>query len=544
MDVLLAERLLLRPKRREGEHHGGHWLRAAHANGLREPRWLLDPEATRAQAVVRVCPLCLDEANGIWREDWLNGQQAWCELHRVWLVDRCEACGRALRWSRVGFNQCGCGSGLREVSAQPLSLTVEAAIGEVPVTVLMWLGALSRYGPAGKPLKRASRRTLVEVIELIDRGAVLVRDWPNAFFSLLDDHRLRAVAGGEGSVQLLNEALPGLKRCICRLRDRRWQSEVEDALATYVASSLQTAAPLVGRNVPESRQQSVMQIARSLGVRSERLSVALDKLSGVGVAKRRTVGGRSRRIASPAAVAAAKTLLTAEITIKEAARMLSMTPARVHWLIVDHKLHKRSGRLDRGAVTELRDSLIRCAVTALVPVDAVPFEHALRYWIPVDRTGALFDELQSGKLTVYGHQSEGRSETLMLSQSQLCEWVATQPAADRGWLTIPEVAEHLALKQEVAYHLVRVGLISTETMRAARRATRVVPRQSLHDFEARFEPLVRAAARAGVDRRGGLEWAKARSMVLVSGPQIDGGRQYFVRLDRADATGTPFDAPV
>lgn len=529
IDGLLAARLLIRPRRREGEHNGGYWLRLANANGLRQPRWLLDPAATRAQARVRVCPLCLREAGAFWREEWFDGQQAWCALHGIWLADRCEACGRTLRWSYVGFDCCGCGSDLREIDARPLPFSVEASIGQAPVAVLLWLGALSKHGLSGKPLKRASRRTLAEAIELIERGAEQVGNWPGSFFRMLDAHRLSADAGGDRSLMLVNDALPGLRRRIGKLRDRTWKLTVDEALGRYVAASLETAAPLVGRNVPEARPLSVMKMARELRVRPERLAAVLDRLPELGVTRRRTASGRFRRVASPAAVAAAKQMLDSRITTKQAARILDLTPARVRQLVAHRRLFMQGGKLDRAAVMELRSTLTSRAGTGRVPSDAVTLEHALRYWIPVDRTGALIDAIQSGELTVYGIRSADGSEALMLSLSQLSSWAAKQPVTDRGWLTIPEVAEHLALKQQVVYHLVQVGLISTKTMRAARRATRVVPKAALVDFESRFESLVRAAARAGIHRRRGLEWAEATGASLVSGPQVDGGRQYFVR---------------
>jgi hypothetical protein len=96
-------------------------------------------------------------------------------------------------------------------------------------------------------------------------------------------------------------------------------------------------------------------------------------------------------------------------------------------------------------------------------------------------------------------------------------------------LTIPECAERLGIKQEVAYHLVRKALIRTERVNSGRREAQVVPLGTLEVFQGEFETLARAAQRAGVDHRAGLEWARANGVELVSGPGVDGGRQYFVR---------------
>jgi hypothetical protein len=53
--------------------------------------------------------------------------------------------------------------------------------------------------------------------------------------------------------------------------------------------------------------------------------------------------------------------------------------------------------------------------------------------------------------------------------------------------------------------------------------------EALEVFGQEFEPLARAAVRDGADHRRGLQWARENGVELVSGPVVDGGRQYFVR---------------
>lgn len=100
-------------------------------------------------------------------------------------------------------------------------------------------------------------------------------------------------------------------------------------------------------------------------------------------------------------------------------------------------------------------------------------------------------------------------------------------------MTVPQCAVRLGLKQEVVYHLVRKGLIRTRRARSGRRQAQVVTLAMLHAFEDTYESLSCAAVRAGMDHRRGLQWARANGVALVTGPGVDGGRQYFVRRLKA-----------
>lgn len=526
IDSSLATRLLVRPSRREGEGVGGYVLRVAHQNGLRDPRWLMDTAAPRAHSVVRVCPLCLGDASAFWHESWLDEQRPWCDRHRVWLADRCEACGRRLRWAHVSFDRCGCGHDLRQCAATVLTPQTARAVATVPTQVLVWLGALSRHGLIDKPMKRAARRTMTEAADMIELGAAAVGSWPDAFFRLLDAHRLDT-PGSEGSPWLVNDALPGLTRHVRKLPDAAWRESIVNALGAYVAASRLTSAPLVGRNEPGLRPPSVMSVAKQLGVRPQRLSAVLNQLPSSVVITRRTAGGRCRRIVLPHAVAAAREALASEITVKPAARLLGLPPARVNRLVAEGRLRVRRGRLERKALQSLRQSFYGAAAAVGSLVDAIGLGDALRCWIPVDRTGQLIHAVETGALTLYSVLQDGASQEFSFSKSELRAWVAATDAS--ALLTIPEAAQRLKLKHQVVYHLVRVGLIATEVKRAGRRLSRVVTADVLRSFERQVEPLAVAARRAGIDHRGALRWAEAQGVDLVSGPGMDGGHQYFVR---------------
>ena len=49
-------------------------------------------------------------------------------------------------------------------------------------------------------------------------------------------------------------------------------------------------------------------------------------------------------------------------------------------------------------------------------------------------------------------------------------------------------------------------------------------------FKKNFRPLVSLAFGAGVGSRRAVAWAEAAGLEVVTGPSVDGGRQYFVRV--------------
>lgn len=522
--------LLVRPLRLHDEHEIGYWLRLAHLNGLRDPCWMLNPGTNRGGTTLRICPLCLRQADVYWRAAWLEIDRPWCAIHHVWLIDRCPSCGRTLRWGQARLVNCRCGHDLREIDASAVGPEVADALGLVPVSVLLWLGGVARFGLLGKPLKGASTHVVAEMASLIELGAAQTIDWPSAFFLMLDRNRVSAAASASIQLELLASALPGLTRRLSKIRDKGWRTKLTDAVGAYVSSRRPGLAPLVWKNTPGSRPPTVAKVARHLGVRAARFAGALDDLGHMGVASRQTAGGRVRRLVSNEAVSAAKQLLDARMSAKPVARQLGLSVARVKQLISEGVFEVSGGKLNRNAVDGLRANLLACAETKQLPRDGVPLTHVLRFHVPVCRTGLFLRALLGKELACYMSQTAEPQVGLVLSQSSVRAWLAEASAVPRPGLTLPEVASVLGLKQQVVYHLVQKGLIHAAVQQVGKRKAKVVTHQALLDFKNSFMPLAWVAAYAGVDHRHGLRWAHAESLEVVSGPTVDGGRQYFVRL--------------
>lgn len=69
----------------------------------------------------RICPICMGlDAEPYLRATWELPLSCFCEKHSVWLVDRCEVCGRRLDIHRRSIAFCNCGTPLVSLSTEPV----------------------------------------------------------------------------------------------------------------------------------------------------------------------------------------------------------------------------------------------------------------------------------------------------------------------------------------------------------------------------------------------------------------------------------------
>ncbi|WP_232505815.1 hypothetical protein, partial [Burkholderia thailandensis] len=96
-------------------------------------------------------------------------------------------------------------------------------------------------------------------------------------------------------------------------------------------------------------------------------------------------------------------------------------------------------------------------------------------------------------------------------------------------ISIVEAARRLGVKQEVMYHLINIGLVGTRTGKRRRRTARIVDADELKRFSGQFLPLSTVARAMGISARQAPSWAREHGIEIVTGPSVDGGRQYWIR---------------
>lgn len=538
---LFASALLIRPAFRNDESLLGYKLRVAHLNGI-NPHWLaVSREAGltfKGLGAAHWCAYCIAGSDRYWRAQWETRDSA-CFRHHCWLSERCSGCGRQMSWRRARFDRCACGYSLADVEAVSFSPEIKVLLATEHPSELRELyllspaqrwnlaravGAFATFGLRGKPFKRLSSRSPELARSIIERGAEILLSDERAISFL---HRLRVMSTANG-IPLVSEVFPGFLTFLRKNLDDAEQGWVLDLLDRYVSYTATRSSPVIWeskRLIKDARANS----SPSAKPRAHRIvSVLADQ--GISPNVRRTKAGRLKVAISDSEWQNVERRRSAMLAPKTAARKYGLSVPRLRLLIQAKLIRDKGGRVDENSLA----ALVKCIVDVAFPSGAcrssnvVELTHALRLQVPLRDTTAFFDCLVRGSIRTY--RSTVKPDTLQ-GLSVDADQIATRLSLSSGASmthTIVEAARLLGLKDEVMYHLVNVGLVNTSMAADRRRGTRVVDAKELERFSAEVETLATACRRHNVSMRNSVEWARERGMKFVSGPTVDGGRQYFV----------------
>lgn len=547
----IAASALVRPLRDASEGVIEYGLRLAWVNGLMDARWVVASESRSIG--MRYCPQCLCESQW-WRSEWRLLNQVICQEHHGWLRSRCHACGKPLRLPQTRFLSCACGADHRDAPIRPLSQAMIACLRldrPPSAEVLTWFGAWSLHGPRGKPLKKASVTGAEERATLLEAGAEVVMDWPKTWHDSMNRHRCPIDAG---KVQRLNDAWSGLSIQIKRLPDAVWRDRIWSAIDTLVAESRTTSRPIVGRN-PCLLQRAPTQkaTAQALGVGVVRLRTTLVRATSSGQLSalctlkasdehdevalgrtpvRHTLHGRYRHVISPVRVKALAAALSAHVSVRTAAVVLGCGRSRISALVNAGVFQVDRDRLLRSDIEALRDRVLAKArppgMNALSGFELESLDRIWRMLVPAPFTREFLEAVDAEKIRLSAPaDATGWREVSASTADVNAWWLFARTRASEA-VSLSEAANILGVKEQVAYELANRGLLQTITLRVGRRLSQRVPPSAIDEFNAKYAALNTLAVAERVHSRAALGWAQLRGLKVVTGPKIDGTRQYFV----------------
>ncbi|MEI7294007.1 hypothetical protein WCQ02_17845 [Paraburkholderia tropica] len=442
-----------------------------------------------------------------------------------------------LRWKQVRFAFCTCGASLCEAAVEPFSDEVlklfDEQVGSGPVLLQVnerwnlarYLGALSQFGLRGKPLKRASRRTQNIEQQLVTAGASLITDWP-ACFELLD--RLRVPPVSMSDVPLLSEIFPQLLATL-----RKHLSEAErlwmlDLLGTYVEHSLRRGTPVLWE-----RKGHDFQVPAELGSQPKLRNPVIASLlvqARESVPVRRTRAGRRKFAISDEQLLRLRKSRNSLVALKTAARYAGMSRRRVQALVEAGLIASSDAWIDTRSIDRLLHKVATaCGQDAAVLEDPVSLAEALRLYVPIEASSAFFSGIMDRTVRL-ALSERGRStlRDVFVERSDVMS-VAQKAAMPDSRLSVVDAARRLGVKQEVMYQLINAGFIRAQIRKLRHRTGRVVDIDDLRQFDEQFAPLVAVARAVGISPRKAPSWARQHDIEIVTGPSIDGGRQYWIR---------------
>ncbi len=581
----MADRLPLRPRPMPGEAPLAFVTRVAHLNGFGSRRQLVvrlerERDATPFEALSRLlsladeerghlfgvlpkrwgglppphglavsdfnqttkrwCPQCLAEG-GVHLGRWTLKLICVCTTHGTRLRTTCARCGQEQRWQGLSLAACACGASIatgatQTASAGLVELTRSMIDGARPpdfgpgwpsLSLAAWhrlIRFLGRFPSESKPRRPgqiSNLHRLAVASPLIDGATKLLSDWPRQFERLL--HALR---GPVPSTLSIEKAFSPLYQVLYRdLAEAEFQF-LRDAFEAYlhehwwgmVSGRHRRMRPVGDRG----RRLTVPQAASAAEVPESvvRHMIQADLLPAVAV---RSKGGREFITLDEADAKRVAVAAQDGRSLQEASRDLDLPEVRVRQFIEAGLINPVVSRRTTGAARWL----IATSELQLWRVpsshDGVAIRHVLRYWhLADDERIALVRAMLAGALL----PQEYAGDRVPIGSAKL------DSALIRGWLrkqrsgttsmTIDCAAKRLGIKQQVGYDLVRRGLLQAT---AATTGNLVQP-ESLQRFTATFISLAELARRFATSPKSMLQRLDA---MPVTGPSIDGCRQYFYR---------------
>ena len=482
-------------------------------------------------------------------------------------MDTCGNCGARFAWNREDLLGCDCGHRLaaEESRAAPLAVVrmsralASVAKGEAPedlpvliglnveqcVRVVRLLGTYGAHDGGCVPQKVPNVDRLEVSWPISSIAAEFLCTWPNGMTVLLDKLNQR---GRDEDLGRLGKTFGGFYTALYKSFGAPEFEFLRTAFEGWVAEHW--TGPLARRN--RRLSSSVLEAVawmpanyacRLLGVSRRRLASLIDE-GRLRAGRRFSAAGREFVVVSKQDVEKLASVMHDGLTLQAAAQRLGLKRQRLAALLPDvcpeaKKLGERGCPWSIPTIWVMKwEELLRTQADSCSGVDGlVALGHVISYWPWTDdQVGLLLNDIAGTRLIPAGLARDGKGVgALLLDVDRTRAWFAQRQSAPAPEMTIPDVALKLEVKQEVAYSLVRSGLLPTNDRRVGRRAERRVSMRSLGDFQHRYvfcRDLARILARSP---RSVASFLVREGVVPVAGPEVDGCRQLvFVRTDVED----------
>lgn len=499
------------------------------------------------QQYARFCPHCLKEA-AIWQAPWELMFHDACPRHGVWLIDQCSSCGSLVHWNREHLLRCACGADLRAettrtcplavqrlsavLAAQLLNRPIEAEFG-IPLLqgmgvafsqlLIRFLGGYLDPAAGAKPLKLQYAGQMSVSWPVTSLAAEILCDWPHAFHAALN--QLQGAIRGE-KISLKGFLHHAYRYLYHGLRSNAF-SPVREAFEFWQAEYWKGGLAKRNRRLATHLLANVQWIpgnvaADRLGISMTRLRhlVREGKLEGQ---ESVSTAGRHFLMVRRDPLEQISAQLAGEMTMTEAMNALGIGKVRMRQIL--RLLFPNARRatdsefmpwcVPRGEVEVL------LAIGHDLPVVGIPDEHQValahvfKYWNwSAEEIVALVDGVKSGMLSIIAQLDSTRGiSRWVFATGPLRAWQLGLSSGLSNWLSIPETAKALGVKQQVAYWLVRNQLLVAEKLVGKKGIGFRIHRKEIERFRQRYVFGTEIAAAIGRSSR------KARLLLEAQGIQ-------------------------
>lgn len=517
----------------------------------------------------RFCPFCLLETRH-WQLGWEILHFDVCHKHGVWLVDQCSSCGAHLTWQREQLLRCDCGADLRQEKPEDAP-AASLLLGEVMEQILLrqdvryqrgypfhglsiaQLQMLIRYFGAyldpsanQKPLKIANAGEMSVSWAISSLAAEILILWPEKYDQALS---LLQNTGGEGRMSLkavFKEAYQYLYKG--GLRGGIY-SPVREAFEQWVSHNWKGALAKRNRRLTNAVLENIQWIpgkaaADRLGISMARLRylVRSGQLNGQETI---SIKGRHFLMVRQDQLAQVEEELAGEITLAKAMEILGLGKIRLRRILmllfpsarrVNDQQHLPwcISSTEVYQLAELGEELPRIYC---IDDDEISLADVLHYWQwNADEIVSLVEEVKTGMLAL-NRMLIGKAgiSRWVFKRKDLIQWRAAMQTDRANWITIPELAEVLGVKQQVAYWLTQNDYIRAHKLGTSKHHGSRVRKIDVDRFLRLHIFGTEIADRIGHSPRKAMLMLKAVSIYPLRGTSIEACRQLvYTRSEALD----------
>ena len=509
----------------------------------------------------RWCPRCLGD-HGFGRVGWELLFADACASCGSWLVDVCHQCGVPVTWSRPSMTRCRCNANLCDApsSAAPhavvrLSQSMEQLVLGLPETEMPELKQLSPqqcsrlvrllgvYGSsqhARAPQKIATADALDVSWTVSTVAAEMLAIWPSGLHHMLE--RQSKLAAGQASSGRLPGVFGGFYRALYGTFKDPEFDWLRAAFEDYIAGHWSGAMGRRNLRMPDSLWSRLNWVPLSAAASQTGLSKRriYDLIEGnlIQAARRTTASGREFVMVRQTDIQTLVSAGTDDVCLAEASLVLGVKRQRLSrllpFLCTDARkstLHGTPWLIPKDWIHKWTEMLETLAEHDKVPSWAFSLDQLLRYG-PMDehRICSLLRDVEARVFQPIGRYTKSVGMAgLLFHRDQLLERYEGQTSTV---LSIPDVADRLGVKQEVAYALANLGLLEIEMYTCGRRQARGVSTTSLEKFLTSYVLAADIAKSLHRSSRVVIAALSADGIEPVAGPALGNCRQtIYLRKD-------------
>jgi excisionase family DNA binding protein len=222
------------------------------------------------------------------------------------------------------------------------------------------------------------------------------------------------------------------------------------------------------------------------------------------------------------------TSLISALTLDEVSKRLGLSKKCVRELLKRHLIEGvKSGLgaawlIQEGDLSEFMRVLRRGSSDTDSLSSYVSLDHLMRYHCAHMHTQADLVQASIDRAVIYILLGSTDLKNNLLIEGQSYKSWAIAP----GSLSIPEAAKELRVKQEVMYHLVNKGFIAVINVG---RLGRFITKEAFINFKRDYRFASQLGIELSVSPRQVIRILKEHGVEPVSGPTVDGGRQYLYK---------------